>query len=222
MPTYAVRAPLVAWLREEAASAHAEMGAYRVLDVGCGERPYEPLFAPFVSSYTGVDPVENPRADVQAAAEELPLPDGSADVTICIQVLEHVDDPQAVVRELARVTAPNGRVLLSTHGVMVFHPNPVDRWRWTHQGLERLFEQAGPWERLTVAPASGTTACLAMLTAIYAEHAFKRVKLGRLGGPLAAVLNRAARALDRRSPLLAGTRPGTLTANYHVVAVKPA
>ena len=47
MPTYAVRAPLVAWLREEALAAHADLGRYRVLDVGCGERPYEPVFTPF-------------------------------------------------------------------------------------------------------------------------------------------------------------------------------
>lgn len=220
MPTYAVRAPLAAWLRSEAREAHAELGPYRVLDVGCGERPYEPLFAPYTASYTGVDPVDNPRADLKAAAEELPLADGSVDVALCIQVLEHVDDPQAVVRELARVTAGGGRVLLSTHGVMVYHPNPVDRWRWTHEGLERLFEQAGPWARLSVTPASGTTACIAMLASIYVEHVLRRARLGKLAGPLVSGLNRAARALDRRSPLLAGTRPGTLAANYHVVAVK--
>jgi SAM-dependent methyltransferase len=221
MPTYAVRAPLVAWLREEALAAHEDLGRYRVLDVGCGERPYEPVFTPFASSYTGVDPVENPRADLRAAAEELPLDDESADVTLCIQVLEHVDDPGAVVRELARVTAPGGRVLLSTHGVMVYHPNPVDRWRWTHEGLERLFEEAGPWETVRVTPSSGTAACLAMLSSIYMGHVLKRLHLGRLGGPLVAGLNSAAAAVDRRAPLLAGTRPGTLAANYHVVAVRP-
>jgi SAM-dependent methyltransferase len=222
MPTYAVRAPLAQWLRDEARAAHDALGDYRVLDVGCGERPYEPLFSAYASAYTGVDPVDNPRADLRAAAEELPLEDGSADVTLCIQVLEHVDDPQAVVRELARVTAPGGRVLLSTHGVMVYHPAPVDRWRWTHEGLEQLFAQTGPWSRVAVTPASGTAACLGMLCAIYAGHVLKRARLGRLAGPVASVLNRGARMLDRRSPLLSGTRPGTLTANYHVLAVKAA
>jgi SAM-dependent methyltransferase len=220
MPTYAVRAPLATWLREQAAASYAALGTYRVLDVGCGERPYETLFSPYASSYTGVDPVENPRADLRAAAESLPLPDACADVALCIQVLEHVDDPAAVVAELARVTAPGGRVLLSTHGVMVYHPNPVDRWRWTHEGLERLFEQAGPWENVRVTPSSGTAACLGMLTSIYMGHVLKRARLAAASGPLAAALNGAARALDRRVPMLAGTNPGSLTANYHVVAVK--
>jgi SAM-dependent methyltransferase len=222
MPTYAVRAPLAAWLEKEAEAAHAVLGAYRVLDVGCGERPYEPFFTPYASTYTGVDPVENPRADLRAAAESLPLPDGCADVALCIQVLEHVDDPAAVVSELARVTAPGGRVLLSTHGVMVYHPNPVDRWRWTHEGLERLFAQAGPWETVSVTPSSGTAACLAMLTSIYMGHLLKRAHLGRATGPLVAGLNRTARALDARVPLLEGTNPGSLAANYHVLAVKAA
>jgi SAM-dependent methyltransferase len=221
MPTYAVRAPLAAWLQREAEAAHAALGPYRVLDVGCGERPYEPLFLPYASAYTGVDPVENPRADLRASAEALPLADGSADVALCIQVLEHVDDPAAVVSELARVTAPGGRVLLSTHGVMVYHPNPVDRWRWTHEGLEQLFAQAGPWETVSVTPSSGTAACLAMLTSIYMGHLLKRARLARATPPLVSGLNRAARALDARVPLLEGTNPGSLAANYHVVAVKP-
>ncbi|MFN8223043.1 MAG: class I SAM-dependent methyltransferase [Gaiellales bacterium] len=218
MPTYAVRAPLAAWLREEARDAHAALGPYRLLDIGCGEKPYEPIFAPYVSSYVGVDPVDNPRAEVKGAAEALPLDDGCSDVTICIQVLEHVEDPAAVVRELHRVTAPGGRVLLSTHGVMVFHPNPVDRWRWTHQGLEKLFADAGEWASVRVTPSSGTTACLAMLTSIYLDHVLRRLRLARLMPPLVSIVNRVGAAIDRRQPLLAGTRPGTLTANYHVVA----
>ena len=40
MPTYAVRAPLARWLGEEARRAHADLGPYRLLDVGCGEKPY--------------------------------------------------------------------------------------------------------------------------------------------------------------------------------------
>lgn len=220
MATYAVRAPLVRWLREQAKAAHESLGPYRVLDVGCGERPYEPLFEPYASAYTGVDPVENPRADLRASAEDLPLEDGCTDVVLCLQVLEHVDDPRAVVRELARVTAPGGRVLLTTHGVMVYHPNPVDRWRWTHDGLEHLLDEAGPWESVRVEPASGTTACLAMLSAIYLGHVLKRVRLSGLTGPLTAGLNRLAEELDRRGPLADHTRPGTLVANYHVIAIK--
>src|SRR5206468_144691 len=143
--------------------AYAEIGSYRVLDVGCGEKPYEPLFAPFATSYVGVDPVENPHADVRGSVEALPVDDGSFDLVLCNQVLEHCDDPRRAVSELRRATAPGGRVLASTHGVMPYHPSPTDYWRWTHAGLEKLFAENGGWSSVRVTPASGTTACIGMI-----------------------------------------------------------
>jgi SAM-dependent methyltransferase len=220
MPTYAVRAPLVRWLAAEARRAHDDLGPYRLLDVGCGEMPYRPLFAALASSYVGVDPVENPLAELRGPIEELPVADGSFDVVLCAQVLEHVDDPSRGVRELHRVTAPGGRVLLSTHGAMVYHPNPVDLWRWTHAGLERLFASAGEWASVRVTPASGSTACVAMLVSIYLDHVFRRARAGALSRPFVTALNRSAAALDRRVDLLREPRPGTIAANYHVVAEK--
>ena len=140
---------------------------------------------------------------------------------LCIQVLEHVEDPAQGVRELHRVTRPGGRVLLSTHGAMVYHPNPSDLWRWTHEGLERLFGESAAWGSVTVTPGSGTASSLAMLNAIYLEHVLRRTPLRPVRGAVVAGLNRVARALDRRSALLRERGPGTLAANYHVVAEKP-
>lgn len=220
MPTYAVRAPLQRWLAEEARRAHADLGPYRLLDVGCGEMPYRPLFSPYVSSYVGVDPVANPLADLEGPIEALPVEDGAFDVVLCAQVLEHVDDPGAGVRELHRVTAPGGRVLLSTHGAMVYHPSPVDLWRWTHAGLERLFALSGDWASVRVTPASGSTACVAMLASIYLDHVLRRAHVAPLSRPLVSGLNRMAALLDRRVDVLREPRPGTIAANYHVVAEK--
>lgn len=220
MPTYAVRAPLARWLATEAARAHRDYGLYRLLDVGCGEKPYEPLFAPFASAYVGVDPVDNPIADLRGTVEALPAADESFDVVLCLQVLEHCDDPALAVAELSRVTAPGGRVLASTHGVMAYHPSPVDYWRWTHAGLERLFAENAVWASVTVTPASGTAACLGMLASLYIDLGARRARVGSLARPLVAAVNATAEAIDRRSPTLSEPGPGTLFANYHVVAEK--
>jgi SAM-dependent methyltransferase len=214
-PTYAVRAPLAAWLREEAARRPRP---YRVLDVGCGVKPYYPFFEPYASAYVGVDVVENPAADLQGAVESLPVEDASFDLVLCIQVLEHADDPAQGVRELRRVVAPGGAVLASTHGVQVYHPAPVDLWRWTHAGLDRLFRENADWSSLSVRPSSGTTACLGMLVAIYADLLARRVHLAPLGRAVVAGLNRGAAAVDRRSTDLSEPRSGSLIANFHVVA----
>jgi SAM-dependent methyltransferase len=218
MPTYAVRAPLVRWLREQADEIHGTIGRYRLLDVGCGAKPYEPIFAPYAASYVGVDPVDNPRAELKGPVEDLPVEDASFDVVLCNQVLEHCDSPVKAVSELRRVTAAGGRVLVTTHGVMPYHPSPTDYWRWTHAGLEKLFLENGVWASVRVTPASGTTACLGMLVAMYLDLGFRRVGLGVLAKPLVATINTVATGIDGRSARLREPGPGGLFANFHVVA----
>jgi SAM-dependent methyltransferase len=212
-PTYAVRAPLAAWLRAEGEQAEGK----RVLDVGCGDKPYYPFFAG-ASEYVGVDG-SHPAADLHAPVESLPVDDASFDVVLCTQVLEHADDPAQSVRELRRVVKPGGRVLASTHGVQVYHPNPDDLVRWTHTGLRRLFEENGEWSLLEVGPSSGTTACVAMLVALYVDLLARRARMGALGGLIIAGLNTAAAALDQRLRPLREPAPGTIFANYHVTAI---
>ncbi|HUF01616.1 MAG TPA: class I SAM-dependent methyltransferase [Gaiellaceae bacterium] len=222
MTTYAVRAPLARWLAEEASRANDDLGRYRLLDVGCGSKPYEPLFAPYVESYVGVDPVENPLAELRGSVEALPVGDGSFDVVLCTQVLEHCHDPAKAVSELRRVTARGGRVLASTHGVMPYHPSPTDYWRWTHAGLEKLFRENGEWASVRVTPGSGTTACVAMIVSINVHMFFRRLGLRLVARPLVWTLNGVAELVDSGSARLrAPEQPGTLFANFHVVAEVP-
>jgi SAM-dependent methyltransferase len=218
--TYAVRAPLLRWLAEEARRAGCDLGRYRVLDVGSGVKPYEPLFAPFATEYVSVDAV-NPEADLLGPVESLPVADASFEVVLCTQVLEHCTDPSQAVRELRRVTAPGGRVLASTHGVQVYHPAPDDLWRWTHAGLERLFAQNGDWRSVDVLPGSGTAACIGMLLAHYIDLLAARARVRRPAEAIVALVNAAAEAIDGASPQLTRPGPGTIFANYHVVAEVP-
>jgi SAM-dependent methyltransferase len=211
-PTWAVRAPLAAWLQEHAGAGRS---GYRVLDVGCGPKPYYPFFAARASEYVGVDVVENPAAELRGPVEDLPVADGSFDLVLCTQVLEHCDDPAQAVRELRRVTAPGGRVLASTHGTQVYHPSPQDYWRWTHAGLTRLFETGADWASVGVSPGAGTATTLAMLLGTYVEIALRRTSLAK---PPVWLLNKAGTALDARSRMLRDPVPGSLIANFHVVA----
>jgi SAM-dependent methyltransferase len=209
--TWAVREPLAAWLQEQAAVGEC----YRVLDVGCGPKPYYPFFAERASEYVGVDVVENPAAELLGAVESLPVEDGRFDLVLCTQVLEHSDDPAQAVRELHRVTAPGGRVLASTHGTQVYHPSPQDYWRWTHAGLRRLFEEHVEWESVDVRPGAGTASTLAMLLGTYVEIGLRRTPLAR---PPVWLLNTIGGALDGRVRSLREPVPGSLIANFHVVA----
>ncbi len=219
--TWLVRSALAAWLQTEAVAAHLACGRLRVLDVGCGVKPYFPYFAPYAESYVGVDIVDNPVAELRGSVEELPVPDASFDVVLCTQVLEHAEDPARAVAELRRVTAPGGRVLASTHGVQVYHPSPHDYWRWTHEGLRRLFADNAGWQELDVRPAGGTAACLGMLLSTFVEIGCRRARAPGLARGPVWLLNRAGGALDRRVALLREPVPGALFANLHVTAVTP-
>ena len=213
-----MRDALARWLRSEAERLRASGTPVRILDVGCGAKPYFPFFEDIAVEYVGLDVVQTPTADVVGFVEDMPLEDGRFDLVLCTQVLEHCEEPAAAVRELRRVTAQGGRVLASTHGVQVYHPSPHDYWRWTHEGLAKLFREHADWSRIDVTPAAGTAATLGMLLATFVEIGLKRVRVpGLARGPVWA-LNKGGTGLDRRVATLRDPIPGALIANLHVTA----
>lgn len=115
----------------------------RILDYGCADLPYRRFF-PSSVEYVGADLPGNPHASVEIAPDgSVPVDDGTFDAVLSTQVLEHVADPGLYLSECHRVLRPGGRLLLSTHGIMLYHPDPVDYWRWTSAGLRRIVDGAG-------------------------------------------------------------------------------
>lgn len=116
-----------------------------VADMGCGERPYEPLFKKDGITYIGIDLPGNSKADLilDPATGKSKLPNSHADVVISIQVLEHVSDVEGYLTECKRILSGSGKLILSTHGYWMFHPDPGDYWRWTREGLELILERHG-------------------------------------------------------------------------------
>jgi hypothetical protein len=57
-----------------------------------------------------------------------------------------------------------------------------------------------------------------MLVAHYIDLLFHRARVRPLGRPLVALVNRAAEALDRTTPLLREPIPGSIFANFHIEA----
>jgi SAM-dependent methyltransferase len=226
-PHYLVLAPLAAELRRRLQLHFSATRDARVLDIGCGAKPYLPLVAPYASSYRGLDFAPAPTVDDVGCAERLPYEDASFDLVLCTQVLEHVSEPALAVREIWRVLAPSGLALVSTHGVFLYHPDPPDSdrdyWRWTHSGLLKLFSDNGAWGAIDVVENGNFVACVTSLLAVYVDEGARRRLPDRARRSLVATLNRVGGALDRRYPPRARVpRPGSLTANYLVCALRPA
>jgi SAM-dependent methyltransferase len=114
-----------------------------VLDYGCATTPYRDLVGAG-STYVGADIAGNTAAEVELKGDgTVPMADASVDVVLSTQVLEHVRDPQLYLAETLRLLKPGGYVVLTTHGIMHFHEDPVDYWRWTSEGLSKLLRDTG-------------------------------------------------------------------------------
>lgn len=137
------------WIAEQAACVPA---ASKVLDVGAGSAPYRALFAhcdyktqDFAQlredqlRHRGYAPI-----DVVSEANAIPVPDASFDVVICTEVLEHVPEPIAVVRELGRIVAPGGRLILTAPLGSGIHQEPYHFYGgYTPYWYQRFLQEAG-------------------------------------------------------------------------------
>jgi SAM-dependent methyltransferase len=167
----------------------------RVLDYGCADLPYRGFFPESVE-YLAADLQGNPDATLLLGPDgTVPVGDGSVDVVLSTQVLEHVADPSLYLSECRRVLRPGGRMLLSTHGFMVYHPDPVDLWRWTCAGLREAVERAG----LTVVRFEGIMGLPASGLQFFQDGFLYRLP-ERLRRPFAYVMQRAIAFVDRHEP----------------------
>lgn len=117
-----------------------------LIDVGAGNSPYRELFGHL--SYESADWENSPHPGARAVdhigpAHDLPVKDGSYDAVLCTQVLEHVPNPDAVIRELYRVLRPGGRLYMTVPLAWELHELPFDFFRYTPHGLERMLDAAG-------------------------------------------------------------------------------
>jgi SAM-dependent methyltransferase len=127
----------------------------RILDVGCGTGANLLMLSEYGDA-EGVDLSEDAIAFCRerglenvklGAAEKLPYDDGTFDLVTALDVVEHLDDDLAGLREMRRVLRPDGRVLLFVPTFMFLWGLQDDvsnhRRRYRLPELRRVLEQAG-------------------------------------------------------------------------------
>jgi len=132
-------------------------GGKKVLDIGCGNKPYVKYFK---CEYIGLDPFENTKADVVADAWEIPFGDDEFDGVILNQSLEHIEKTTETISEIKRVLKTGGMGIITVPQTMKTHSIPlpsqnseydnfdktkikywnVDFYRFTKFGLISLFK----------------------------------------------------------------------------------
>lgn len=138
----------------------------RVLDVGCGRMPYRSLFEGRCAEYVGCDAYPADESVVKCPADAMTFPEGSFDLVVAFQVLEHTDHPWRVVNDCFRVTRPGGRCLLTAPFLFPHHASPHDYFRFSHEGLASLATDAG-YVIDEIVPQCGSLQTVLMLLAWY-------------------------------------------------------
>lgn len=98
---------------------HAVGGS--LLDVGCGSGKLWRYVRDLFEIYIGADlirhegiPEETSFRPVNLDTGCVDMPDGTADVVVCVETIEHVENPRSLIRELTRLVRPGGLVIVTT------------------------------------------------------------------------------------------------------------
>jgi SAM-dependent methyltransferase len=118
----------------------------KLLDVGCGTKPYMSLFS--VDEYVGLD-IDSEHSRKLGIADEFydgkvfPFADQEFHAILCNQVLEHVFNPDEFLGEISRVMKPSAKMVLTVPFVWDEHEQPYDYARYSSFGLKALLEKNG-------------------------------------------------------------------------------
>ncbi len=143
----------------------------RLLDFGCGAKPYKSLFTN-VTEYIGVDYAgeghdhKNENIEFFYDGKTLPFRENEFDCIFSSEVLEHIFNPVEIIAELQRVLRPGGKFLFSCPFVWPEHEVPIDYARYTRFALTDLLEKNN-FRIITVDKSGDFATAIAQMRVLY-------------------------------------------------------
>lgn len=215
---------LIYRLYDESLERNAQHISGVLYDLGAGKAPYKEWLMQFADKYVSVDwpaSYHNAQPDITADLNEsLPIASEVADAVILLSVMEHLREPQKMLREVYRILKPGGVLLLQVPWQWWVHEAPHDYFRYTPYGLEFLFQSAGLTD-IVIEAQGGVFATLVLKINYLSLRFLKgprpvRAVLAALLRPLWFLDQTAALVLDRLDRNWMLETPG-----YFAVAHKP-
>ncbi|WP_188053217.1 class I SAM-dependent methyltransferase [Sphingosinithalassobacter sp. CS137] len=155
----------------------------RILDFGCGSKPYRHLFD-HAEAYIGLDVGEsghdhkNSEVDVFYDGKTIPFDASSFDAVVSFETFEHVFNLEEMLAEIRRVLRPGGTLLFSVPFAWDEHEAPYDFARYTSFAVPHLLARAG-YEVVELRKSGNYVRSIAQLWIAYL-HQEIGVKLGPL------------------------------------------
>ncbi len=140
-PFYFIRKGLFIKIKE-----HAPALSGKLMDFGCGAKPYKSLFTN-VSEYVGVDyqgeghSHASEQIDFFYDGVTLPFGNDTFDAVFSSEVFEHIFNLEEILPEINRVMKPGGKILITCPFVWNEHEVPIDYARYTRFALQYLLKK---------------------------------------------------------------------------------
>jgi SAM-dependent methyltransferase len=148
----------------------------RLLDFGCGSKPYESLFIN-ASQYIGLDfeseghSHTNENIDVIYDGKKIPFNDEHFDSVFSSEVFEHIFNLEEIIPEIKRVMKRQGKILITCPFVWNEHEVPIDFARYTQFALKHLLEKNG-FEVLVLDKSGDFTMAVYQMRMVYFNQHF--------------------------------------------------
>lgn len=156
----------------------------KLLDFGCGSKPYQTLFE--TTEYIGTD-IEvsghdhiNEDIDVYYDGKTLPFDNETFDSVFSSEVFEHIFNLPEILDELYRVLKPGGHMLVTVPFVWDEHEVPYDFARYTSFGLRHIFREKGFEIEANKKTTDYVSTVFQMWAAYVYQHVFPKNKIIRI------------------------------------------
>lgn len=142
----------------------------KLLDVGCGDKPYYSILAPKVIEYLGLD---LDKGDIIGSATKIPFKTETFDTVLSTQVIEHLEQPELMISEVYRVLKKNGHFILTAPLLWCLHEEPNDFFRFTKYSLKKILEKKG-FKIIYIKERGNWLISLGQMSSIFLESSFNR------------------------------------------------
>jgi SAM-dependent methyltransferase len=148
----------------------------RALNAGCGNRDISETLRDFgAKEVVNYDIASEIPGAVIGPLEKMPFATAEFDSILCNAVLEHVEAPEPVMREMVRVLRPGGHLVVAIPFLQPFHPCPGDFRRYTKDGMRRLGVENG-LEVIAIHPTHTIAQTLSWIVWDYLEEKKSRIR----------------------------------------------